>query len=285
MSWEDKCKWLRNNPVTAARQFQHRLEAFFREFIGSKSNPIGELQDFMIRVEFQARGSPHAHTILWIKDAPKIGINTDEEVAQFVDRYQSCSIPEGDDELRELVTPTPIRAHAGEAKTVAFGFPIHQAKPVVARPPAEEDPVVAARLISEKQEILLKKASRTVVFVNTAPKEKRVAILKPKAQLMDMDDDSESVYCTSLLDRYAARPQTLEAMSLAEFATNYSTVAAGNTDDADDHQPAVLSDDDAQGDEHQAAEPSTKIQLQGGLGQMRRRRKPCVIRSSDFRFV
>ena len=41
MPWEEKCKWLRCNPVMAARQFKHRLDMFFKEFIGAKSNPIG----------------------------------------------------------------------------------------------------------------------------------------------------------------------------------------------------------------------------------------------------
>jgi hypothetical protein len=40
--------------VTASRQFKHRLDQFFIEFIGGKANPIGELQDYMIRIEFQA---------------------------------------------------------------------------------------------------------------------------------------------------------------------------------------------------------------------------------------
>jgi hypothetical protein len=80
MPWVEKCKWLRSNPVTASRQFKHSLDQFFKEFIGGKANPIGELQDYMIHIEFQARGSPHAHTILWIKDAPKLDVNTDEEV-------------------------------------------------------------------------------------------------------------------------------------------------------------------------------------------------------------
>ena len=48
----------------------------------------------MIRIEFQVRGSPHAHTILWIKDAPKLYVNTDKEVISFIDKYQTCVIPD-----------------------------------------------------------------------------------------------------------------------------------------------------------------------------------------------
>ena len=69
MSFEEKSKWLRQNPVTAARHFQYRLNTFFQIFLKSKAHPLGELEDYAIRIEFQARGSPHAHTILWIKVA------------------------------------------------------------------------------------------------------------------------------------------------------------------------------------------------------------------------
>ena len=47
----------------------------------------------------------------------------------------------------------------------------------------------------------LKRASRKVVFVNTAPKEKRVSMLKPQKVLAEMDDDDENIFCTSPLDR------------------------------------------------------------------------------------
>jgi hypothetical protein len=52
----------------------------------------------------------------------------------------------------------------------------------------------------------LKYASRKVVFVNTAPRSKRVSILNPQSILETMDDNDEDIFCTSLLDRYASRP-------------------------------------------------------------------------------
>ena len=103
LSWEEKCSWLRRNPVTAARHFQYRLDLFWNDFLKSKAMPIGEVVDFMIRIEFQARGSPHAHTIVWIKDAPKFGTNRVEDVVEFIDKYQTCAIPDNDPELHDLV--------------------------------------------------------------------------------------------------------------------------------------------------------------------------------------
>ena len=105
MSFEDKSKWLRQNPITAARHFQYHLNTFFQKFLRSNAHPLGELVDYAIRIEFQARGSPHAHTILWIKDAPKLGVDSDEDVCNFIHQYISCSSPEDADLLAgEMVT-------------------------------------------------------------------------------------------------------------------------------------------------------------------------------------
>ncbi len=49
--------------------------------------------------------------------------------------------------------------------------------------------------------LALKMLSRKVVFVNTSPKEKRVSLLKPADQLENMNDDSEDIYQTSLIDQ------------------------------------------------------------------------------------
>jgi len=96
MSFEDKSKWLRQNPVTAARHFQYRLNTF-QVFLKSNAHPLGELVDYVIWIELQARGSPHAHTILWIKGAPKLGVESDQDVCNFIDQYISCSTPDDAD--------------------------------------------------------------------------------------------------------------------------------------------------------------------------------------------
>ena len=112
MSFEEKSKWLSHNPVTAARHFQYRLNTFVQKFLKSKAHPLGELTDYSIRVEFQARGSPHAHSMLWIKGAPKLGVNTDQEVCDFIDRYIRCDVPEDDEVLALLVSKVQKHRHS-----------------------------------------------------------------------------------------------------------------------------------------------------------------------------
>lgn len=63
----------------------------------------------------------------------------------------------------------------------------------------------------------LKQLSRKVVFVNTDSKQQRVSILKNTKQIEAMDDNSEDIYQTSLIDRYAARPASFNTMCLAHY--------------------------------------------------------------------
>ena len=74
LSYAERCHWLRSNPVTAVRHFHYRLETFVKHVIMSNAMPLGNVTDYAIRIEFQARGSPHAHTLLWVKDAPQINV-------------------------------------------------------------------------------------------------------------------------------------------------------------------------------------------------------------------
>ncbi|XP_074656877.1 uncharacterized protein LOC141910064 [Tubulanus polymorphus] len=109
LSWSEKCGILRRNPVTAARMFDHRFHTFLNDVIKSPAQPIGEIQDFFYRVEFQMRGSPHVHALIWVKDAPKSGIDDDANVTSFVDRYITCKLPDDseDPELHETEPPPP----------------------------------------------------------------------------------------------------------------------------------------------------------------------------------
>ena len=74
--------------------FQHRLESFFSQFLLSGKQPLGHITDHVIKTEFQMRGSPHAHCLLWVKEAPKLDRDSDEEVCTLIDRYITAVLPE-----------------------------------------------------------------------------------------------------------------------------------------------------------------------------------------------
>ena len=137
LTWEQKCMWLRTNPVTAARHFDHRLQTFMKMIILGNSHPIGQIKDFKYRIEFQQRGSPHAHMLIWIKDAPQVKGSDEKDVSQFVDKYITCSVPTDDDELAELVKTVQKHSHSSACrkpgKSCRFSFP---------RPPLDETTVL-----------------------------------------------------------------------------------------------------------------------------------------------
>ena len=73
--------------------FQHRIEAFFSEYLLSAAHPLGRITDYMIKMEFQMRGSPHAHCLLWVKDAPEIDKDPNDIACAFIDKYITAVIP------------------------------------------------------------------------------------------------------------------------------------------------------------------------------------------------
>ena len=154
LTFEQKSNWLRRNPVTAARHFQYRLNTFFQDFLKSSAHPLGEIVDYGIRIEFQSRGSPHAHTVIWIKDAPKYGVNDDSEVCDFIDRYISCDIPKEEGKLKELVLLLQQHKHASYCKRhnkCRFNFP-HPPSPrtLIAKPNCDKEVIDKAQTVLSK---------------------------------------------------------------------------------------------------------------------------------------
>ena len=101
----------------------------------------------------------------------------------------------------------------------------------------------------------MKQLSRSVVFVNTNPKNE---------SLSQLDDSDTNVFQKSLIDRYQHRPQKLQSMCLAEFAKY-------ERDDQCDVLPASESDT-----------TSTQITLTDGFGKMNKRRVEAVIRFRKY---
>ncbi len=136
MTWEDHCRIIMSNPATAARMFQQRVYSFISDVILSPANPIGKVEDYYYRTEFQQRGWPHIHMIVWVKDAPVLDQDPDDEIATFIDRYISCELPPKDDaELHEIVSSVQMhtKRHTKSCKKTGkvcrFNFP---------KPPADK---------------------------------------------------------------------------------------------------------------------------------------------------
>ena len=129
MSIADRSKYLSQNPTTGVQMFQHRLEAFFSEYLLCDTHPLGHITDYVIKIEFQMRGSPHAHCLLWVKDAPKIDKDPDDVVCAFIDKYITAVIPPVTSENEhhiKLMDSLQKHTHSDyccKNKSCHFGFP------------------------------------------------------------------------------------------------------------------------------------------------------------------
>ncbi len=422
LSWEQRSMWIRTNPVTAARQFQFRLETFFTDFLKSKACPIGLVTDFLLRIEFQTRGSPHCHSLIWIQDAPKLNHSKDEDVIAFIDKYVSCEIPEDDEELKELVTSLQTHSHSSYCRrngkcrfnvpkppssktliareatgelaaqelesaceilsavrdvlndkeipnditieevleranvtssnyekalsttksgesiilkrkpnakrtnqynpaiiraweantdmqyiTNAFACVMYIASYVLkpekgmghllkqtAKEMANEDiqkqlrklgsvflthrEISAQEAVYRANSMPLRHSSRQVIYINTDFKEERISLVLSKAKLDQLEDDNEEVFSKNCIDRYAARPDELEQLTLAEFVADwrvvYGKASEDQKEDDDTVNPEVIENPDA-------VLPS-KLKLKNRLGTISRRRTRAVIRWHKF---
>ena len=101
MTWQEKTKLVQKDPVTCSRYFDHRVNEFLSTVLKSNCEPIGKVKDYFYRVEFQQRGSPHIHMLVWVENAPTLETNSEDEIVQFVDQYLTCSAEKN--ETLELV--------------------------------------------------------------------------------------------------------------------------------------------------------------------------------------
>ena len=53
MAWQQKLDLIQKDPVTCARNFEHMVQLFIKDVLKSDEMPIGEIIDFLYRVEFQ----------------------------------------------------------------------------------------------------------------------------------------------------------------------------------------------------------------------------------------
>ena len=82
LSWETRSRLVQSDPVTCVRHFDHRVSQLIQTILKSPYSPLGEMDDYFYRVEFQHRGSPHIHMLVWIKNSPKYGVNDEKEAAR-----------------------------------------------------------------------------------------------------------------------------------------------------------------------------------------------------------
>ena len=103
LNWEEKSRLIQSDPVTCARHFDYQFNQFLRHFLMSNAAPLGKISDWFYRVEYQQRGSPHIHMLVWLEDAPVYGRDSDDDITSFIDQIIICEKPANDPKLAVLV--------------------------------------------------------------------------------------------------------------------------------------------------------------------------------------
>ena len=126
----------------------------------------------------------------------------------------------------------------------------------------------------------LMKKSRKVVTVNTNIRDECVSLPKTCAQLEQLHADDEDVFAISLIDRYAARPNSLQNMCLATFAVNYDVVSAVPTCDTEEMDTGEATEEDMYSERqinNGGCGMPPRIKLKDGLGYMRKRKQESIL--------
>ena len=140
LSWQEKTRLVQKDPVTCSRFFNYRVQQFINIVLKSEHNPIGKVTDFFYIVEFQQRGSPHIHILIWVEGAPSYKQDSNEDIVKYIDQFVSCSaVPE----LKDLID-LQVHKHAKTCRKKGhpicrFGFPLPPFRKTVVLEPLEEE--------------------------------------------------------------------------------------------------------------------------------------------------
>ena len=125
--------------------FQHGVEAFFSEYLLSDTHPLGHITDYVLKIKLQMRGPPHAHCLLWVKDAAKIDKDPDDVVCAFIDKYITAVIPpvapenEHNIKLMDNLQKHIHSDYCCKNKSCCFGFPkLPATKTLISRTPVDD---------------------------------------------------------------------------------------------------------------------------------------------------
>ncbi|KAK0139103.1 ATP-dependent DNA helicase PIF1 [Merluccius polli] len=159
LDWATKCEILRSNPVTTMRMFDKRVEALYRDLILSPAQPLGNVVDFFYRVEFQHRGSPHIHCLVWVEDAPKFEEDDDQIVCNFVSKYITAQLPDPRTQPELYKKVTEVQIHSKNhtrtcfkslSSGCRFGFPKPPSRKTMITRPGDTDDSLALEKAKSK---------------------------------------------------------------------------------------------------------------------------------------
>ena len=83
------------DPISVSRKFSLKFHAFIHKII-IKGEVLGKVDHFYWKKEYQNRGAPHYHVLVWIRDAPVIDRDEPEKILKWIQERITCHIPDKD---------------------------------------------------------------------------------------------------------------------------------------------------------------------------------------------
>ncbi|KAF9798928.1 hypothetical protein SFRURICE_019710 [Spodoptera frugiperda] len=83
LTFSEKRRLVEVCPVTLSRHFMMRFNALFAKLQKGNNPILGKIIYFWWRVEFQLRGSPHIHMVIWCADMPPFDTTEDKRLLEF----------------------------------------------------------------------------------------------------------------------------------------------------------------------------------------------------------
>ena len=91
--------------------FRSNISREFFKVLKTNVSSLGILTDYYLRIEFQHRGSPHVHSLLWIQNAPKYGRASISEIINFIKAAITCNLPSDDSALSQNNIQLKLHKH------------------------------------------------------------------------------------------------------------------------------------------------------------------------------
>ena len=96
--------------------------------INKKGRASQRMNTIYIIINYSCRDHPYIYSCshhpldqLWIKDAPKLNIDTDKDVCTFIDQYVKCNIPD-DEDRAQLVSKVQKHRHSATCRSCPRGM-------------------------------------------------------------------------------------------------------------------------------------------------------------------
>ncbi len=121
------------DPVSVSIFYENKSKSFFNKLLLNKNGPFGEISHYFYRTEYQQRGAPHIHGILWIKDCPTYGESPDSEVLKWIETHITCRLPDPilEPELYEKVKKYQVHHDNSSCQRLVNGM--NQKKAIICR--------------------------------------------------------------------------------------------------------------------------------------------------------